>query len=91
MRRVHVRVRGRVQGVGYRYTAQARADELGLTGWVRNRADGTVEAEIEGSGDAVDAALAFLHEGPPGARVDEVVVTDVPAAGNPGFRVLPTA
>ena len=65
MRRVHVIVSGSVQGVGYRYTARMIADEVGVTGWIRNRRDGTVEAEVEGSPDQVDEMLAWMAEGPP--------------------------
>ena len=67
--RAHVRVRGRVQGVWFRESTRRRADELGLSGWVRNRADGSVEACFEGKSDAVRAALEFVREGPPLARV----------------------
>ncbi len=91
MRRVHVIVRGSVQGVGYRYTARMIADEVGVTGWVRNRRDGTVEAEIEGEGDRVDEMLAWMAEGPPGSRVESASVTDAPPVGGSGFDVLPTA
>ena len=65
-------VRGRVQGVGFRYTAQRQARRLRLTGWVRNNPDGTVETVFEGSRDGVDGFLDWLHEGPPGAAVRSV-------------------
>ncbi len=70
----HVTVHGRVQGVGFRYTAQKQALKLGLTGWVRNRGDGTVEAHFEGTEEQCSSFLKWLHQGPPGAnvlRVDE--------------------
>ncbi|WP_375385699.1 acylphosphatase [uncultured Microbacterium sp.] len=91
MRRVHVTVDGQVQGVGYRYTARLIAVEAGVTGWVRNRRDGTVEAEVEGAEDAVDEMLAWMAEGPPGARVDAARVTEIPPAGGRGFDVRDTA
>ena len=73
-RRVHVQ--GFVQGVGYRHFALHAARRLGLSGWVRNRSDGTVEALISGSPDAIEAMLAALRRGPPGARVRSVRLDD---------------
>ena len=61
MRRVHVVVRGEVQGVGYRYTMRIVAREAGAAGWVRNRRDGTVEAEVEGTDAQADEVLFFDH------------------------------
>lgn len=90
MRRVHVIVSGAVQGVGYRYTARLIAREIGVSGWVRNVRDGTVEAEIEGSAEAVDEMLAWMAEGPPGSRVEAARVTEVAAAGTRGFEVRET-
>ena len=60
MRRVHVIIGGSVQGVGYRYTARMIAREIGVRGWVRNRKDGTVEAEVEGDEEKVDEMLAWM-------------------------------
>ncbi|QKJ18647.1 acylphosphatase [Microbacterium hominis] len=91
MRRVHVIVRGMVQGVGYRYTMRMVARDEGVAGWVRNRADGTVEAEIEGASAQVDAVLAWMAEGPPGSRVDAATVRDAAPTGAVGFDVRPTA
>lgn len=91
MRRVRVTVRGEVQGVGYRYTMRMVARDLGVSGWVRNRRDGTVEAEIEGTPAQVDEVLAWMAEGPPGARVEAATVTDASPLGERGFEVLPTA
>ena len=68
----HVVFRGRVQGVGYRAFVQDQALRLELDGWVRNRRDGAVEAVFAGPEEAVAAALAACHRGPPGARVDAV-------------------
>lgn len=70
--RLHAIVRGDVQGVGFRYFAQDTARDLGLTGWVRNRRDGTVETLAEGTRTALDAYLRALGTGPRGAQVDGV-------------------
>ena len=91
MKRVHVVVSGDVQGVGYRYTMLIVAREAGVAGWVRNRRDGTVEAEVEGAPDRVDEVLAWMAEGPPGSRVETARVTDSAPAGEHGFEVRPTA
>lgn len=70
---VHVRVTGRVQGVGYRLSTVRRAHMIGVRGWVRNNDDGTVEATVQGTPDQVDAMLEWLRQGPPGARVTDLV------------------
>lgn len=71
---MRARVRGRVQGVGFRYTTVERARELGVQGWVRNEDDCSVAVHAEGEEAAVERLLAFLREGPPGAVVEEVEV-----------------
>lgn len=91
MRRVRVIVRGEVQGVGYRYTMRMVAQEAGAAGWVRNRRDGTVEAEVEGTPEQVDEMLAWMAAGPPGARVDGADVHDIDPTGARGFDVQPGA
>lgn len=85
--RRRVRVFGRVQGVWFRGATQRQARALGVSGWVRNREDGSVEAVFEGSPGAVDAAVAFCREGPSGARVERIDVTDEAAEGLRGFDV----
>ncbi|GAA1935516.1 acylphosphatase [Microbacterium aoyamense] len=90
MKRVHVVVRGMVQGVGYRYTMRMIAREAGVTGWVRNLRDGSVEAEVEGTDAQVDEVLAWMADGPPGSRVDAATVTDAAPAADTTFEVLPT-
>ena len=70
--RLHAVVHGRVQGVGFRYHASRRAEELGLTGWVANRWDGTVETVAEGSREALNHYCTFLHQGSPSAMVQRV-------------------
>lgn len=82
--RAHVFVSGRVQGVGYRYSAFIRAQSLGLNGWVRNLRDGRVEAEFEGSNTAVEDMIAWCGEGPRSARVERIVVTR--EEGEPRYR-----
>jgi acylphosphatase len=67
--RLHVLVRGRVQGVGFRWFVRETARELGLAGWVRNRPDGTVEVAAEGSVALLDRLRDELRKGPPGASV----------------------
>ena len=64
-----VSIRGRVQGVGYRDAMRHEARRLGVTGWVRNRHDGSVEALVQGSPEAVDALMQWVHRGPPLAMV----------------------
>jgi len=91
VRRIRVRVTGLVQGVGYRVTTARAAEAQGVTGWVRNRGDGTVEAELEGDVDALEAVLARMRRGPAGARVDGLSVDELPPAGDTGFEVRPTA
>lgn len=68
------RITGRVQGVGFRMGLCAIAETNGIAGWVRNRRDGSVEAELEGSEGAMQAVLDWARRGPPGARVDAVDV-----------------
>jgi acylphosphatase len=86
--RLHAIVHGRVQGVSFRHYTSMRAGELGLDGWVRNRADGTVEVVAEGARAALQTLLAFLHEGPPGARVSSVDATwSAPLGEGSGFGV----
>jgi acylphosphatase len=91
MRSLHVIVRGRVQGVGFRAWVEMEATARGLSGWVRNRRDGTVEAVIAGEAPAVDAMLGALREGPPAARVEALEVAEWADPVPPGFEMRPTA
>jgi acylphosphatase len=85
--RKRVIVNGMVQGVGFRYYAEAQAGKLGLGGYVRNRSDGAVEAEIEGDDDAVERMLTWLHTGPRSASVESVQVTDLAEHGEASFSI----
>jgi acylphosphatase len=81
-------ISGRVQGVGFRYFAEAAAAREGVHGWVRNLPDGRVEAAAEGESASIERFEHALHHGPPGARVDHVEVTDaVPTGRETGFTV----
>ena len=78
--RLHVAVRGRVQGVGFRWYVRESAQALDLAGWVINRPDGSVEVAAEGSNDSIHALREALAEGPPGATVRSV--DDLPATSD---------
>ena len=78
---------GSVQGVGFRWAANAEAERLGVAGSARNRFDGTVEAEVEGEPDAVAAMAEWLSHGPSSARVDRVDVDELEPRGDTGFRI----
>ena len=80
-------VRGRVQGVGFRYGVVRRAEQAGLAGWVRNRPDGTVEAVFEGDRDGVERLVAWFRLGPRGAHVEDVTVVDEAPDGAHAFEI----
>jgi DNA ligase D-like protein (predicted 3'-phosphoesterase) len=84
---IRATVRGRVQAVGFREATVRRARELGALGWVRNGEDGSVLVHAEGAGETVEALVAFLREGPPGAAVSEVEVERVEAEGHEQFAI----
>ena len=90
-RRVHVLISGRVQGVFFRQSAVEEAQRLGVAGWVRNRADGRVEAEAEGVDEAVEAFVTFCRRGPDRARVEGVMVRERPLLGATHFVLEQTA
>ncbi|MCJ8157544.1 acylphosphatase [Sphingomonas sp. LaA6.9] len=86
----HLRITGRVQGVGYRDWAVGTARSLGLAGWVRNRTDGSVEALASGAPESVEAFIVACHDGPALARVTDIAVQDADAPVQQGFEFLPT-
>lgn len=89
---IHLLIVGRVQGVGYRASFEAQARALHLSGWVRNRVDGSVEAMVQGEPVAVEKIIDWSRRGPPAAQVGEVTVTEVDDAAVAGgrFDVLAT-
>ena len=78
---------GKVQGVSFRFYAQGKAQELQLLGWVRNLDDGRVEMLVAGEGPSVETMIKWAHKGPPGAKVDDMQVTEVkdPISKGPFF------
>jgi acylphosphatase len=92
---LHLRVHGRVQGVGFRYATAAQAARLGVSGWVRNDRDGSVETVVTGSADACAAFRRWIEHGPSAARVERVeervATTDESSLAQRGFLTLPTA
>jgi DNA ligase D-like protein (predicted 3'-phosphoesterase) len=86
-RALRASIAGSVQGVGFREATRSKAARLGVTGWVRNEADGTVAVHAEGPAAAIEELLAFLRAGPPAARVDSAEVGDVQSEGHEQFAV----
>ncbi len=84
-------ISGRVHGVGFRAWMLERAAELGLSGWVRNRRDGTVEVLVDGDTAAVEELVRACRRGPRAAEVTAIDEALAEPAAEPGFRVLPTA
>jgi acylphosphatase len=86
---VHVVISGQVQGVWYRASTKQKAEELGLTGWVKNTAQGNVEAVFEGDESTVNQMIAWCRKGPPLAQVTDVKITRKRFSGTfAGFAVL---
>jgi len=85
--RVIILVKGRVQGVGYRYSTQEMARTLGLTGFVRNMDDGSVYTEVQGNREAINVFLAWCKEGPARAAVDSVECTYAEPVGFSDFQI----
>ena len=90
MEAVHLRISGRVQGVGYRAWAVRTAARLGLRGWVRNRADGTVEALIIGDAQSLAAMVEACRQGPRAAIVRDVAVSQAQDDGSANFAARST-
>jgi acylphosphatase len=95
-KRVHLSIKGRVQGVGYRAFVELEAELRGLEGWVRNRRDGSVEAVVEGEQRAIDDLVEACRKGPPSSQVVSIDVSEAepglpdlrPAGAK--FAMLPT-
>jgi acylphosphatase len=85
--RRHVQIHGFVQGVGFRFAVERAASSRGVSGWVRNRPDGAVEAVFEGAREDVEALVEYCWQGPRGAQVEGVDVLSEPPEGLDGFRV----
>ncbi|MDP2795625.1 MAG: acylphosphatase [Sulfurisoma sp.] len=83
-------ISGLVQGIGFRYSMAAQARALGVTGWVRNRRDGSVEAMVAGNAEQVAAMIAWSRQGPAGAAVDHVAV-ELGEGSHGDFEQRPTA
>jgi acylphosphatase len=85
--RLHIHVSGRVQGVGFRYFTSNHAKALGLSGWVRNMASGSVEIEVQGNQDALHSFKLEIEEGPSFGRVDELKINKIPLREESRFEV----
>ena len=83
----HIRVTGRVQGVFFRAWAQGEARELGVSGWIRNCPEGTVEAHLEGEADDVARMIERMRHGPSNAQVDELSAEEAPFEGLGRFEL----
>ena len=90
MKSVRLIITGRVQGVGYRIWAERTASALGVRGWVRNRADGSVELLAIGDDDAVSLLIAACRQGPRGATVTDLAISDADADGSARFSARPS-
>ena len=86
-RTLHLIIHGRVQGVFFRDSMRREAHGLGISGWVRNLGNGTVEAMVQGSSDAVESMVRWAHHGPERAQVERVVATPAQGAYS-GFEIL---
>lgn len=86
-----LRITGRVQGVGFRDTLRCKAEQLGITGWVRNRTDGSVEAMIQGTEASLQSLISWARQGPPAARVAALQTTAEDAPRYAQFALLTTA
>ena len=84
----HLKITGRVQGVSFRYHLHGKARELGVTGWVRNCGDGSVEATVSGPREAVEKVISWARRGPPAAEVRHVAISDSDGTFD-RFDVLP--
>lgn len=88
MATMHVTIKGTVQGVFYRATAKSIADQIGITGWIKNTPDGDVEAMIQGTDEQVDAFIQWCWKGPEKAKVSDVILKTVDAENFTEFKVI---
>ena len=88
MTRLHLYFRGEVQGVGFRWFVKETADARQLSGWVKNRPDGSVESEVQGPEGAVEGFLKFVRTGNPSARVDEMLTKPVAVKNETSFNII---
>jgi acylphosphatase len=86
-KRIHIRVEGRVQGVGFRFFVRGKAANMGMSGWVKNMPDGAVELEAQGSAAECDALASLVREGPPLAHVARQAVREIPSKNESGFVI----
>jgi acylphosphatase len=89
VKRLFITVVGRVQGVGFRYHTEDVANALGLSGWVRNNPERTVECEVQGEENLLEEFCKELRKGPPISRVKDLLITEVPVIDSvsPGFEI----
>ena len=88
MRTVHLIIKGKVQGVYYRASARDVANELGVTGWIKNMPDGNVEALVSGNGERVMKFVEWCRKGPKNAEVIDVEINDSNERPSTGFRII---
>lgn len=88
MKRVHIWISGKVQGVFFRHHTKKLALELGVNGWVKNLPDGRVEAVFEGDNEKVEKMIEFCRRGPPLAEVENIEVKEENVKGEKGFEIL---
>ena len=88
MKRVHILINGRVQGVGFRYSLYIKALQLGIKGWVKNKDDNKVEAIFEGEQDKINYILEFCKKGPFLANISNIKIKEEQYKGEEKFRIL---
>ncbi|PLX10353.1 MAG: acylphosphatase [Marinilabiliales bacterium] len=87
LKSIKINIYGKVQGVGFRYSAVQNANELGITGFVKNRSDGTVYIEADGEPDILEQFVIWCKAGPSWSRVDDVKVVDIPFNNYKSFGI----
>lgn len=87
LKSIKINIYGEVQGVGFRYSALQKANELGINGFVKNRSDGSVYIEADGEPEILDELILWCKNGPSWARVDNVIVSDIPFNDYKSFGV----